>query len=102
LRQRHVLNTLTGRIDRVEIRPLARDAGPSPDADAYRYDGDLRLVSWYSDDGCWLGMRFEGQDGSTIEYRCRNCDREDDLMTALRADFTSERDGPAQWRRTDR
>lgn len=36
---------------------------------AYRYSGELELVSWYDDEGRWLGMRFDGEDGSIIEYR---------------------------------
>jgi hypothetical protein len=77
LNQEQVLNTLTGRMNAVEIQSLETtgpgDTLPVPQAGVYRYSGDIQLVSWYADDGRWLGMRFEGKDGSTIEYRCRNC-----------------------------
>ena len=99
--QDRVLNTLTGNMNRVSVQPSATPSDYG-EAREFSFEGELRLVTRYDPVGTWLGMMFEGRDGSTIEYRCRNCDREDDLMTALRADFTSERDGPAQWRRTDR
>ena len=78
LNQEQVLNTLTGKLNAVKIQSLDTfELGVSPhivQASAYRYSGDLQLVSWYGDDGRWLGMRFKGEDGSTIEYRCSNCD----------------------------
>ena len=37
------------------------------------YQGHLHLDAWYDISGRWMGMRFKGRDGSTIEYRCRNC-----------------------------
>ena len=77
LSQTRVLNTLTGGMNRVYIRPH-REAVPPSDRDLgevekYRYSGDLELDSWYDTSGRWIGMRFEGRDGSSIEYRCRNC-----------------------------
>lgn len=75
--QTRVLNTLTGGVNQVSIQtdttlPSGIGSGPIT---LYRYTGELRLESWYDPGGLWLGMRFEGSDGSTIEYRCRNCDR---------------------------
>ena len=77
LSQTWVLNTLTGSINRVFILPYP-EGKPILDLSSgeirqYRYDGELQLDAWYDDSGHWLGMRFEGRDGSTIEYRCRNC-----------------------------
>ncbi len=72
LAQRQVLNTLTGKLNIVDISP----ADPEPGFDGartFRYRGELQLTSWYDRRGNWLGMRFEGEDGATIEYRCRDC-----------------------------
>jgi len=77
LSQSQVLNTLTGGINSVSIQPQpeVRPVSDLPQGETrqYRYDGELQLDAWYDERGHWLGMRFEGRDGSTIEYRCRNC-----------------------------
>ena len=81
LGQNAVLNTLTGKINNVTIMDEGREtldyAGSSQPASRYRYDGELQLVSWYDSQGRWLAMRFTTDDGSTIEYRCRNCTGQD-------------------------
>ena len=81
LGQNAVLNTLTGKINNVTIMDEGREtldyAGSSQPASRYRYDGELQLVSWYDSQGRWLAMRFTTDDGSTIEYRCRNCNGQD-------------------------
>ena len=78
LEQDAVLNTLTGSLNRVRIEPQGREMLELPSARVpatrYRYQGELRLDSWYDAAGQWLGMRFEGRDGSTIEYLCSSCD----------------------------
>lgn len=77
LEQERVLNTLTGGVDPVEIVPLGTTLIELPSAtlaaERYRYTGGLRLESWYDRAGRWLGMRFGAEDGSTIEYLCRDC-----------------------------
>ena len=77
LDQTRVLNTLTGELDHVRISPLGRESvrlpGTTIAATRYRYQGDLDLDSWYDDQGRWIAMRFQGDDGSTIEYVCRDC-----------------------------
>lgn len=77
LSQSRVLNTLTGLINKVSIQPNQEETlkfnGALGEVKGYRYSGELRLESWYDSNGRWMGMRFKGQDGSTIEYRCRNC-----------------------------
>ena len=77
LSQSRVLNTLTGRLNRVSIRPNHQATpeldGAIGEVNAYRYSGDLHLDSWYDATGRWIGMRFEARDGSLIEYHCRNC-----------------------------
>lgn len=75
--QTQVLNTLTGSMNRVSIQSHEEEVPVSDenlgDVKAFRYQGDLRLDTWYDSSGRWMGMRFKGRDGSTIEYRCRNC-----------------------------
>ena len=77
LQQDKVLNTLTAGVNRVAIARTGVETLDLPSgkvqAVRYRYTGDLRLDSWYDDQGQWLGMRFEGRDGSEIRYLCANC-----------------------------
>lgn len=72
-----VLNTLTGKINKVNItRDVTNSSLQDIDltsATRYRYEGQLQLSSWYSDDGDWLAMQFIAKDGSVIDYRCSNC-----------------------------
>ncbi len=77
LSEREVLNTLTGRVNLVSIRPATEEslrtaAGAVP-ARRFDYSGELELSSWYDAEGRWLGMRFAGRDGSRIDYVCRVC-----------------------------
>lgn len=74
---KRVLNTITGTIDRVAIEPVGQEtvdteAGPVS-AIRYRYTGDLVTEVLYDHHGRWVGMTFEGEDGSEITYRCRRC-----------------------------
>lgn len=77
LEQQRVLNTLTGRVNDVTVQRVGEEsltlASTTVTATRYRFDGELRLHSWYDDDGRWLAMDFEARDGSVIEYRCQNC-----------------------------
>ncbi len=72
-----MLNTITGRINQVTLTPLSDAFVPASlgmlKAQRFRLDGDLKLETWYDQDGRWLGMRFAAKDGSSIEYRCRTC-----------------------------
>lgn len=75
-----VLNTLTGGVNTVEITPLGREPvmladGQTIDAERFRYSGGIQADVWYDADGRWVGLRFEGRDGSEILYRCQTCDR---------------------------
>lgn len=77
LQQQRVLNTLTGRINEVQITPVNRETveterGPVM-ATRYSYTGDLETEVWYDDAGRWVKLRFAARDGSTIEYHCRRC-----------------------------
>ena len=77
LGQERVLNTLTGRINRVTIEPKIREPVTTEWGDVtatrYAYTGDLDTEVWYDDLGRWVKMRFRARDGSTIEYVCRRC-----------------------------
>jgi hypothetical protein len=77
LGQGRVLNTLTGRLNAVQIAPAGRETVATEHgriaATRYVYSGDLETEVWYDDAGRWVKMRFEGRDGSTIDYVCRRC-----------------------------
>lgn len=77
LKQNQVLNTLTGEINNVLISAVGYDdvtteSGIIP-AMRYAYTGDLINEVWYDDMGRWVKLRFNGRDGSVIEYVCRQC-----------------------------
>ena len=84
--QDRVFNTLTGRVNRVEIRDRGAETvetagGPRP-ARRYEYTGDLETEVWYDAGGRWVKLRFEGRDGSVIDYKCVTCganDEQEDL-----------------------
>jgi hypothetical protein len=77
LGENRVLNTLTGRVNRVIIRPVGREAIPTERGPVmttrYAYSGELENQVWYDDAGRWVKMRFAGRDGSVIDYVCRLC-----------------------------
>jgi hypothetical protein len=77
LGETRVLNTLTGRINKVSIdrtgqETVTTERGPVR-ATRYVYEGELRTEVWYDDAGRWVRMRFQARDGSTIDYACRRC-----------------------------
>ncbi len=77
LKQSQVLNTLTGKINYVQIRAAGYDNVTTESgiiqAMRYTYSGDLINEVWYDDMGRWVKLRFKGRDGSVIEYVCRQC-----------------------------
>lgn len=77
LGRERVLNTITGSVAEVRIveqGEIAIDAGEARLAGRrYVYEGDLSTEVWYDADGRWLGMRYRGKDGSTIEHVCEAC-----------------------------
>jgi hypothetical protein len=81
LGQTRVLNTLTGKINDVRIERRAREQVATERgqvaATHYAYTGDLNTEVWYDDLGRWVKMRFNGPDGSAIEYVCRRCQGSD-------------------------
>lgn len=77
LAETKVLNTLTGRVNRVRIEPRGDEAVATERGDVkatrYAYTGELATEVWYDNAGRWVKMRFKGTDGSTIEYVCQRC-----------------------------
>ncbi|MBK8158021.1 MAG: hypothetical protein IPK59_04295 [Rhodospirillaceae bacterium] len=77
VQDQQVLNTITGHVNNITTTTIGSAFVPAANgiirANRYRLDGDIRLETWYDPAGRWLGMRFAGEDGSTIEYRCRTC-----------------------------
>jgi len=73
----HVLNTITGDVNRIKITPVGKESVPTErglvEAMRFSYSGDLETDVWYDQTGRWVKMQFEGRDGSTIEYLCRLC-----------------------------
>ena len=73
-----VINTITGRINRVEITPAGAETvktadGRAVNARRYVYGGELDNEVWYDAEGRWVKMRFPAKDGSSIEYVCVKC-----------------------------
>lgn len=72
-----VLNTITGRINRIGILDLGKEwiaAGNTRiQARRYAYTGELDNEVWYDPEGRWVKMRFRAEDGSTIDYVCEKC-----------------------------
>jgi len=81
LQQSRVLNTLTGKIDQVKIINKGEERIPVKDsyllATRYDYSGELTDTSvWYDAKGRWSKLEFKARDGSTVEYICNTCERE--------------------------
>ncbi len=72
-----VLNTITGEISDVGIEStgvqIVQAQGVTIEAARHVYSGDIETTVWYDTAGRWVKMMFEAQDGSTIEYLCREC-----------------------------
>ena len=73
-----LLNTITGRLNRVQMVAEAREAVETGgdarrEATRYAYRGELEAHVWYDDAGRWVGLQFQGRDGSTVRYVCRRC-----------------------------
>jgi hypothetical protein len=43
------------------------------EATHYKYEGEIQNDVWYDAEGRWVRMKFLGDDGSAIEFRCRKC-----------------------------
>jgi hypothetical protein len=72
-----LLNTLTGNLNRVNVKDLGVETvmlsdGPRK-ARRFLYSRGLSCESWYDEARRWVKLRFAGEDGSIVEYVCRNC-----------------------------
>ena len=73
-----VINTITGRVNRVDISPAVSETvkladGRAVTARRYVYSGEFDNEVWYDAEGRWVKMRFPAKDGSSIEYVCVTC-----------------------------
>ena len=80
LGQTQLLNTITGRPNKINIRNMgiekivAGNGGKARmDATHIQYDGELLTDAWYDADGRWVRLAFKARDGSQIVYRCLTC-----------------------------
>ncbi|RED45796.1 DUF6134 family protein [Aestuariispira insulae] len=75
--QNQVLNTLTGNLNKVTITNAGQEwieaEGRKIKATRYVYSGELDTQVWYDRQGRWVALQFQASDGSTIQYRCRQC-----------------------------
>lgn len=76
-----VINTITGRLNAVDIRRIGTEQVREADGETiaaghYAYSGELRNEVWYDAEGRWVKMRFAGDDGSIIDYVCVKCTRD--------------------------
>ena len=70
-----VINTLTGDLNKVVILRKNQErltcGSRSFLAQRYSYTGDLKTDVWYDQEKRWVGMQFEGSDGSFVDYKLR-------------------------------
>lgn len=69
-----IFNTLTGKANNISITNKGVETVPLGEdtitATHFHYSGELQTDVWYDDRQRWVKLRFQGSDGSTIEYRC--------------------------------
>ncbi len=72
-----LLNGMTGEVDDVQVFDQGLDTVSTRNgalrARHYLYSGDLNGEIWYDEDGRWVKLRFRAEDGSIIDYVCRQC-----------------------------
>ena len=70
-----VINTLTGDLNKVVILRKNQERLTCGSrtflAQGYSYTGDLKTDVWYDEEKRWVGMQFEGSDGSFVNYKLR-------------------------------
>ena len=72
-----LVNTINGRVNDIRLVPggpekIATNRG-TVEAMHYKYEGEIKNEVWYDAAGRWVHMSFFGDDGSLIEFRCRQC-----------------------------
>jgi hypothetical protein len=72
-----LLNGMTGEVDEIQVFDQGLDTVStrhgSLRARHYLYSGDLNGEIWYDEEGRWVKLRFRANDGSMIDYVCRQC-----------------------------
>ena len=73
-----VLNTITGKSNKIQIDQMEKEMVPTSTGERpamhHRYNGELNNISsWYDDKMRWVGLIFQGKDGSLISYECNLC-----------------------------
>jgi Family of unknown function (DUF6134) len=81
-----MLNMMNGEVSDIAVVDGGADTvvtrnGPLQ-ARRYLYSGDLNGEIWYDSEGRWVKLRFEAEDGSTIDYVCRRCQAPATITTA--------------------
>jgi len=73
-----MFNTITGKAADIEYKAMGKEtislsnSEKSPiDATRYELSGKIQSELWYDDAGRWVQLRFKGEDGNYIEYRCK-------------------------------
>tara|TARA_R110000824_G_scaffold118960_14_gene272176 strand:+ start:311209 stop:311856 length:648 start_codon:yes stop_codon:yes gene_type:complete len=74
---KELVNTINGRVNEVRLVPkgyeqVSTERGPVR-AMRYQYEGEIQNEVWYDAEGRWVHMRFLGEDGSVIEFKCAKC-----------------------------
>ncbi|MDG1996316.1 MAG: DUF6134 family protein [Emcibacteraceae bacterium] len=78
LNSNQVLNTITGKTNKIEISSVGMDEVPTANGERkamhHKYSGDLMDIStWYDQHDRWVKLNFKGNDGSIISYECNKC-----------------------------
>ncbi|MDO8290497.1 MAG: DUF6134 family protein [Parvibaculum sp.] len=72
-----LINTINGSVNKVRLVPQGVEDVQTErgvvKATHYKYEGEIQNEVWYDADGRWVHMKFNGDDGSLIEFRCRKC-----------------------------
>ncbi len=72
-----LVNTINGRVNDIRLvagglEKIMTNRG-AVEAMHYKYEGEIKNEVWYDAAGRWVHMSFFGDDGSLIEFRCRQC-----------------------------
>lgn len=72
-----LINTINGSVNKVRLVPQGVETVETErgaiKATHYKYEGEIQNDVWYDAEGRWVRMKFNGDDGSLIEFRCRKC-----------------------------
>jgi hypothetical protein len=72
-----LFNTITGQLNNVQITHIDASNETIP-MRKYSIRGELNIDTTYDQTGNWMGMTFDHDDGSAIEFRCVDCNNTPD------------------------